>query len=585
MTGVTVDLAAPVQVSSLAPTVGYGVTVDLADPVLVFGLPVVVGEPAPAASPTPDAVKAKVYNSAGTFVANLPRADGIRWLDEHNSAGGATIDTHRYDDVETAHPGIWAAGNQVVISVGSKDVFRVVLDGEPGYRIDEAGQRVDSWAGTGALGILNSGEVEPEYGWRDEATDERSFDYGSNPAIGGWYVASEWKKPVGKLVRQSYRWTHKKHHYPKKWPEKKAQWLWWKSPDSTSTPDEVCYFIDTFTLSQARRVKFWVCGDDALEFQVDGEVRITAGPGSWKKASTLVMTLAAGTHTVAAKVTNAPSSQGAANRAGFLCAIGRLNSDGDVAAWILRSNPTTWKVRRQRSAAPGWYPGQILWQVVTEEIAAGCAGHNLISLGFSTKVDSHGSAWTGSRLERSLTVGTQGLEYVQKMVEAGIDVSMTPALRLNAWRQRGADRSSFVRINQGTSRVLDESASPEASRRNDLRARAKTGWVGRTATSSIAAIGRRKAVVSMGASRSKAQTAAMLAAMINDLAYPPQTLEVKLSGAASGPQPYRDFDVADWVSYKPAGRTTWVRYRVMSIGGEVNPAGYPDWTIQLYEDA
>jgi hypothetical protein len=133
--------------------------------------------------------------------------------------------------------------------------------------------------------------------------------------------------------------------------------------------------------------------------------------------------------------------------------------------------------------------------------------------------------------------------------------------------------------------VLDEAASPEAGIRNSVKARARNGWVGRDAATSITNRGRRESVISLGTSRSNAQTTAVLAAMINDLAYPPQTLEVKLSGAASGPQPYRDFDVADWVSYKPAGRTTWVRYRVMSIGGEVNPAGYPDWTLQLYEDA
>jgi hypothetical protein len=71
--------------------------------------------------------------------------------------------------------------------------------------------------------------------------------------------------------------------------------------------------------------------------------------------------------------------------------------------------------------------------------------------------------------------------------------------------------------------------------------------------------------------------------MMPDLANPPQTYEVKISGAAGGPQPYRDFFVADWVSARLAGHTDWRRVRVMSIGGEVAPEGHANWTIRLYE--
>jgi hypothetical protein len=573
----------PIVVTGLDGVVANVVQGDAPTPILVTGSPAVPRTPAPTPQTTPDKVRARVLDSAGTFICHLPRTQGLRFLDEHNTAGAGSIDVRRYDDIETAHPSVWNPLNQILVSVGATDVFRLVLDAEPGYRIDDTGSRVDSRAGAGAMGVLNSGMCIPEYGWRPEGTEERSFDYGSNPNIGGWYVSSEWKTPVGRRVRKSWRWTYKKRHLPKKWRDRKAYWLWWRDPDAKNVANETCYFISSFTLASAGRVRFEVAGDDTLEFQVDGEIRATTGPGGWKKATKVVLDLSAGTHYVAAKVTNTAGSAGNQNRSGFICSIARINGDGEVTKWLNRTRPTSaWKVRRQLSAAPGWYAAQILRQLVQEQKDRGCAGHSPVTFGFSTTADSAGVGWAG-RQEMSIPVGTQALDYVQQLVETGMDVAMTPGLQLNAWRSRGADRSGWVRLDQGTAHALDEAGSQPPPIRNVAYARANSGWVGRSDSASISANGRRETMASLGGSRSPAQTDASLAAMLPDLADPPQTIEVKISGATGKWQPYRDFFVADWVGYRAAGKTTWARYRVMSIAMEVNEAGHPDWTIQLYE--
>jgi hypothetical protein len=551
---------------------------DASEPIQVTGLPASVDVVTETPSSTPDSVRARLLTSTGVFVRHLTRLDGLRWLDEHNSPGAGSIDMRR--DLDQL-----AAGNQIVVSVGSRDVFRVVLDSEAGFRIDATRGRVDAWAGTGALGVLNSGMVIPEYGWRPEATEERSFDYGSDPTKGGWFVSREWRTPVGKLVRKSWRWTYKKRHQPKGWPEKKAQWLWWRNPDAKHTANETCHFGDgSFTLASAGRVKFWVAGDDTLEFQVDGEVRATTGPGGWRKVTKFVLNLSAGTHYIGAKVQNTAGSSGNQNRSGLVFAIARINGDGDVTKWLLRSSPSTIKVRRQLSAPPGWFAAQIIRQLVFEQAARGVAGHSPITYGFTTAKDSHGVAWS-TRQEVAIPVGTNGLDWMQQMVEAGLDVAMSPSLRLDVWRKRGSDRSRTVRIDQGDQKPTDESGNQEAPIRNVAYGRAKSGWVGVSSASSIAARGRRETLVSLGGSRSSQQTLTTLLQMLPDMANPPQTWQVSLSGASGGKQPYRDFAVGDWISYRPPGRTTWARCRVMSIEGVVNPAGYPDWTLQLYEDA
>lgn len=583
MTVYTAVAPTPVSFSGLAPAASSVIEVEAPDPIEFGGLPAVLVQPPPTAQATPDAIRARVLDESGNFICQLPHTQGLRWLDEHNTAGSGSIDVRRYDDLETEHPTVWNAGNQIMISLGGLDIFRLVLDAEPGYRIDPAtGARLDTRQGSGQLGVLNSGMCIPEYGWRSEATEDRTFDYGSDPNKGGWLVAREWVAPVGKLVRSSWRWTYKKRHQPKKWPEKKAQWLWWKNPDSTQSANETCYFRGSFTLASAGRVKFWVAGDDTLEFQVDGEVRATTGPGGWKRVNKLVLHLSAGTHYVAAKVTNTAGSAGNQNRSGFLCAIARVNGDGDVVKWLLRTSPSTWKIRRQRSAPPGWFAAQILRQLVQEQKDRGCAGHAGVTFGFTTKVDSAGVAWAG-RQEISIPVGTLALGYIQQLVETGMDVAMTPGLVLNAWRSRGSDRSGWVRLDQGDARELGESAAQPPAVRNAAYAKAATGWVGRVDQGSIDATGRRETMLALGGSQSPQQTDATIAAMLPDLADPPQTYEVKLSGARGTYQPYIHYGVADWVSYKAAGWTSWRRVRVMSIAGEVNDAGHPDWTLQLYE--
>jgi hypothetical protein len=570
-------------VTGLDGVVANVVQGDAPTPILVTGSPAVSRTPAPTPQTTPDKVRARVLDWAGNFICHLPHAKGLRCLDEHNTAGAGSIDVRRYDDVEKAKPNVWDAGNQVMIAVGSTDIFRLALDAEPGYRIDPVtGARIDSRAGAGAMGVLNSGMCIPEYGWRPEGTEERSFDYGSNPNIGGWYVASEWHTPVGRRVRSSWRWTYKKRHLPKKWRDRKAYWVWWRDPDAKNVANETCYILFSFNAPSTGRYRIELAGDDTLEFQLDGEIRATTGPGGWKKSTKVILNLSAGTHYGAAKVTNTAGSSGNQNRSGFICSIARINGDGEVTKWVFRTKPGNCKIRRQLSAAPGWYAAQILRQLVQEQKDRGCAGHSPVTFGFTIAADSAGVGWSG-RQEMSIPVGTQALDYIQQLVETGIDVAMTPDLQLNAWRSRGADRSGWVRLNQGTARALDEAGTQPPAIRNAAYARANSGWVGRSDSASIAAHGRRETMASLGDSRSPAQTDASLAAMLPDLADPPQTIEVKISGATGKWQPYRDFNVADWVSYRAAGHTTWGRYRVMSIGMEVNDAGHPDWTIQLYE--
>ena len=75
---ITAGVAGNTNASGLSATVAHVLEADLSDDVAVYGLPATVLTPPPTPQTTPDAVRAKVLDSAGNFICNLPHAQGLR---------------------------------------------------------------------------------------------------------------------------------------------------------------------------------------------------------------------------------------------------------------------------------------------------------------------------------------------------------------------------------------------------------------------------------------------------------------------------------------------------------------------------
>jgi hypothetical protein len=320
--------------------------------VQVYGLPGMSSAPGrPATGPDAHPMPCpRAPSTSPAFIANLPDAQGLRWLDEHNTAGAGSIDYRRYDAVEAEHPNLWTAGNQIMIAVGGIDVFRLILDSEGGYRIDaDTGDRTDSWPGTGpsgsstpacappSTGIGARGHRRPDLRLRVQPEHRRlvrllgvaQADRPAAPQV----VALDLQEAA---PAQGLR-------------DKKAQWLWYRDPDSKNSANETCYFSDSFTLRTARRVKIWAAGDDTLEFQLDGEVQITTGPGGWRGLEGRAEPLRR--HALGRREgLEHPGSTATRTGPGSSARSPAWTATATSSAWLLAPPRGTWKIRRQLSA-------------------------------------------------------------------------------------------------------------------------------------------------------------------------------------------------------------------------------------------
>lgn len=92
---------------------------------------------------------------------------------------------------------------------------------------------------------------------------------------------------------------------------------------------------------------------------------------------------------------------------------------------------------------PGWYPYQILVQLILEAQRRQVSNFHAVTYGFEFGFDSDGVAWdTGYEaiVDRSFRIGSSVYDAVQQLIEGGIDVRMAPDYTLLAYREMGEYR-------------------------------------------------------------------------------------------------------------------------------------------------
>jgi len=113
--------------------------------------------------------------------------------------------------------------------------------------------------------------------------------------------------------------------------------------------------------------------------------------------------------------------------------------------------PTTVKTTKRAWASgtalttkqPGWYPYQVLAQLVTEGKDRNVSSLNNVKLGFEFGFDSDGISWQAgfdSIIDRAFRVGSSIYDVAQELVDGGMDIRMSPDFTLNAYREMGAYR-------------------------------------------------------------------------------------------------------------------------------------------------
>lgn len=570
---------------TIAPTEALDVLVEtpggslIADPGPGPVLNIVVDLPggvlyaqSPTAGDTPDALRLAIVDVDG--VPLVPDVGDRRSLSGgvEDGGSGSVSFTVGVDDFAGQADDLLHPNNRLVVYYGQLAIAEALMDSAPLVQ-EETGAWVYSIDGRGSLDILDNGVVFPE-SWYDN--DDRTYDYGSSRIpYDGWYVPSQWKVPASKLVTASYRWTVQKRKQPRGWPEKYARWIWSSSPE-TGSSDGARYFRSEFTVTNPGRVRIWAAGDDTLQLKLDGNVILTVGQGGWRKASSVTMFLGAGNHVMAAKVVNV-ASETSSNRSGFAFCMGRLDDDGKIAAWILRSNPTRWKVYYQ-SEPPGWFPPSVLAAQVVEGETRGVTGYQPVGRTFTTVKDSSGRPWT-NRHDLAVPVGASATELVDVVRSYGYNVAMLPGLRLCAWISRGRDLRNYVSIGKPatagwTSRVW-------ARVKTRVLVHAAFGWrdVATTRAGLLDYYGRREMSFTAGNAKTESATTTQGRNALRDVATPEETIDVTTSNT-EGPQPFRDYDVADVIMV--AVRGGYIPARVKAISFSENTDKTVTWTTTVY---
>jgi hypothetical protein len=542
----------------------------------------------PPAGAAPDALRLEIVTNGGTqLIADLPRRN-LSFVVEHNGSGSISFET----DLDKLPAGmsdpLLDPHNLVRVHFGDLaawpyGVAEGVLAASPPTK-DDSGRWVLSMQCTGSWDVLDYGVLWPP----DGATgDTREFSYTAGQTGPAW-IEEEWGKPSGYLIKSSFRWedgsgkTKKKHHWPRGWPEEKARWIWSSSPEKNSAEGSR-KFVGTFTLTAKKNVHFYAAGDDNMRLYLNGARIKTKGRGAWKRTSSFIRTLKAGTYTVAAEVANMP---GGDNKSGFIFAAAQLKADGTREKWLLRSSTDSFKVRTaggyfgQVPLPPdGWYPAAVLLWHVNEAKARNVDYHPQITTTYSYTADTSGAAWT-AKGQSEYDIGTSGAQLGDMVRSSGVDVAMLPGLRLSAWRSRGFDLRD--RIALGKPMGTGWSSKTWSRVRTVALTHHESGWTQSNGDVTVSATyGRRELTVSGGGTDGDLQADALAQQALSAAGTPEETIEVTITNAdPTKPQPFRDFNVADIVSVETIGGFTAIK--VMSITGAEQESKEVRWTIAGY---
>jgi alpha-L-rhamnosidase len=132
-----------------------------------------------------------------------------------------------------------------------------------------------------------------------------------------------------------------------------ASWIWYPEGDpATTAPAATRYFRRTFTAAQAGKAVLVVTGDDTADVWLNGAPVSTSrrATDSWKRATTVTVSLSAGTNTIAIAATNTTASP-----ASVIAKLGTVVTDGSWKAST--TGPNGWQQNGFNDAA--WPNAQV----------------------------------------------------------------------------------------------------------------------------------------------------------------------------------------------------------------------------------
>lgn len=493
------------------------------------------------------------YAANGTTVVGpVTKRRGLRVMEEHNGPGFGTI--------TIPLPAVGTIDYGTVFKVRYNGTIVAAFFVETKGRIHVGAD--GSWltfSGRGLLAWLDDAVVYPQWGLRYYSPVDRPFDFAG---VGGNFENRVvWTRPLGTQWRYM---TDYREGLPAKWPDRYAYWIWKTSPTATVAAGARNWFRSSITLTSTTRLRFYATADNYFRLFIDGTLLLSTsdlrGEGAtWRKLASRTITLEAGTHHLAAAVTNSKNGSGS-NRAGFLCTVTKVTSTGKPGTVVRRTNKTNWWVTDDE---PKWYPAEILDVLITEAKARGTTRLDYLTTGWTADDDSSARDWS-TAVARKIRCGTSLLDVANLVVDLGIDLWLDPATNtLEGYETRGTDKSATIAIRVRKNLESYETRGDDTGKTVAL-VRSADGWTTASNAAGLAARGRRETFLEFGNTRSEATAASSAARILARTAKNTVTVERVLAYPTPDAQPFLDFAPGDRIkAISTTGTAT--NARVLSI--------------------
>lgn len=311
----------------------------------------------------------------------------------------------------------------------------------------EEADQVTTITGRGAIAVLDDMAVYPE-GGADHLPvgDDRLFFFGqADYDDSGWQPATvqaiyndatpNWNDSLGVKA-------------PRDYPASGAGYIWNNEGTTAEAPVGTVYFRYTFVLGAAIKIKFYASGDNLWTLWLDGVEIMGEGEDGTTWLDTQesdVIDISAGTHVMAARVTNTPPfidefAVAHPNPAFLIVSAWAVNgSDGSES--LVWQTDATWRVTGYLDNAPPITAGQIIGTLVAEGVARGCFAPTLT---FSDVASSDGFAWSslstagGPIYEFTTNVGDTVLGVLRSLAETYVDFRLRyGSFILDMWDKSG----------------------------------------------------------------------------------------------------------------------------------------------------
>ena len=590
-------------------------------------------------------VTAELLDYDGSVVPGDPLAEafGVNWYDEWDGPGrgGCSLSLSEAGSAELL-PGRYV---NCLVSNGPGEVgqarFTFKIEGNPNYDMIKRGEEKDQIVtvqGRGWACNMDESPIFPEFALTFSLeTTWRLFSFASAlfPNAGDWGAAVELAEYLDGVVEadcyghwqmapdgQAYPapiglpWPTNPFNLVSGVPTSNYEESYWLISGNQSNYADTGYLFyrGEFTLSELTLVTFDVTADNFFTFFLEGvpilgEQIATANHLMWQGWKGKPIWLPAGTYTVAAAVYNisftdlggGPIVQPACPAQGFAGGARDGNPAGLLANMyvagdaltppvpILMTN-STWSAFYDPAFWPGWYPSQIIDQLISEGLALGAMTVGS-AVSYSELVDTAGDAWRpfDTTYDRpdiptiAFPVGSSLMQALKVMVDKGwVHWHVRPGTwMLDMYRARVPSSPTAIATLAGGTNLTEYTLNSTAPYANALQVQWEGGTVVVKDLAAIAAYG-----TTVWASYSSDAGSADEAEMDgkNELniraqgSYPALVAEVEPTGYADAP--YQGFRTGDYVAAPAKGGGTQT-VRCLSITCRQNAEGWAVWNCEL----